>query len=226
MSSPSERIIGHMNKDHQLALSDYVVVYGDVNPANLIEESVQLVSVDEKQIVIDYDIIKPPITKTLSLYWHDAKEDENIQVKAYGDIKGKLIAMAKYCANEQGYAVKKLTKVHGPDFFGAPMYLVWLVLFVNAYDPTILRKLFANDALFNKLIGYLPGWTFALYRDMEKNAHRHIIGLAIAHLGEILFFTKGYLAKYRAPENQRWIWYVMNFFEGFPVMLRLRRATK
>ena len=48
------------------------------------------------------------------------------------------------------------------------MYLVWLVLFVNAYDPTILRKLFANDALFNKLIGYLPGWTFALYRDMEK----------------------------------------------------------
>ena len=87
MSSPSERIIGHMNKDHQLALSDYVVVYGDVNPANLIEESVQLVSVDEKQIVIDYDIIKPPITKTLSLYWHDAKEDENIQVKAYGDIK-------------------------------------------------------------------------------------------------------------------------------------------
>ena len=49
MSSPSERIIGHMNKDHQLALSDYVVVYGDVNPANLIEESVQLVSVDENK---------------------------------------------------------------------------------------------------------------------------------------------------------------------------------
>ena len=62
----------------------------------------------------------------------------------------------------------KIDKSSWTRFLGAPMYLVWLVLFVNAYDPTILRKLFANDALFNKLIGYLPGWTFALYRDMEK----------------------------------------------------------
>ena len=90
------------------------------------------------------------------------------------------------------------------------MYLVWLVLFVNAYDPTILRKLFANDALFNKLIGYLPGWTFALYRDMEKRPQTYNWTRYCSFRGNLVFH-KGYLAKYRAPENQRWIWYVMNF---------------
>ncbi|KAL6449818.1 hypothetical protein SBY92_004155 [Candida maltosa Xu316] len=215
-----------MNADHQLALIDYVVVYGDIKPTNIIDESVKIVSVDEKQLVLEYDVIKPPITKTLSLYWHDAKEDENIEVNSFSDIKGKLIAMAKYCAKEQGYAIKKLTKIYGPRLSQLPMYLFWISLFLNAYDPNILTRLVANDAVFNKVVGYLPSAVIAGYKNTETHAIKYITGLFVTHLAEILLFTKGYLQKYRVPENQRWVWYLMHLFEGYPVIFRLRRVTK
>ena len=224
--SASERIIGHMNNDHQLALSDYVVVYGETKPENLVEESVQIVSVDEKQIVIEYDIVKPPITKTLSLYWYDAREDENIEVKSFGDIKGKLIAMAKYCAKEQGYAIKKLDKIALPGIADYPMYIIWLVLFANAYDPTILRKFFSNIGVLKKLAEYLPAVAFVPYQHLEINALKYIVGLFVTHLAEVLLVTRGYLRKYRVRENQRWIWYFMHLIEGFPFIFRLKNATK
>lgn len=222
----SERIIGHMNNDHQLALADYVVVYAETKPENLLEESVQIVSVDEKQIVIEYDLVKPPITKTLSLYWYDAKEDENVEVKSFGDIKAKLIAMAKYCAKEQGYAIKKLEKIYGPGVLDYPMYILWVVLLANAYDPTILRRLVGNVGVFKKLIEYLPAGAIKAYNHVENNALKYVVGLFVTHLAEVLLVTKGYLRKYRVPDNHRWVWYLMHLIEGFPFIFRLKNATK
>ncbi|CAI5755813.1 unnamed protein product [Candida verbasci] len=225
-SAHSERIISHMNKDHQLALIDYVVVYGDVDPKYLVEDSVQIKSVDEKQIVIEYDRIKPNQTKTLLLYWSDAKENEDIKVNGLSDIKSKLISMAKYCANEQGFEVKKLTKVIGPTLLSLPMYPIWLVLILNSINPIILRNLFKNDNLLNTILSYLPSNVPHLYSLFENHSLRIAIGLGIVHATEVLLFTRNYLRKYRTPTIQRYQWYIMHLIEGFFVILRLKNATK
>ncbi|CAK9437401.1 uncharacterized protein LODBEIA_P17790 [Lodderomyces beijingensis] len=224
MSDPSARIISHMNDDHQLSLNDYVVVYGAVDPKILVEDSVRITKVDTESIVIEYDIINPATTKTLALYWTDAEtEGEEVPVKSFSDIKGKLIAMAKYCANKQGFAMKKLTEVVAPDLGGLVMYPTWIVLLINAYNPSILRNLFANDALFKRIVSYLPPLAFSAYQFTELNALKICIGLAAIHLSEVLFIARPFLARRRAPTDVRLKWYVMNFIEGFTALLRLKK---
>ncbi|CAD1808511.1 hypothetical protein FOB58_000799 [Candida parapsilosis] len=223
MSDPSARIKSHMNKDHQLALRDYVVVYGSVDPKYLVEDSVGIKEVDTEKIVIEYDVINPSSTKSLKLKWNDAKENEQISVKSLSDIKSKLIAMAKYSAGKQGFAEKKLTKIFGPDAQGIPMYPIWAILLLNAYNPTILRSVAINSAWIKKAIEYLPSVAFAIYNWSELHALKLCIGLFVAHLGEILFISGPFLKKYRAPFGVRLVYYIMNLIEGFPVLLRLKK---
>ncbi|EDK44960.1 hypothetical protein PVL30_002631 [Lodderomyces elongisporus] len=232
MSDPSARIISHMNRDHQLSLNDYVVVYGTVDSKYLVEDSVHITKVDLEQIVIEYDLINPSKTKTLALYWSDAEEYEKIEVKSWSDIKGKLIAMAKYCANKQGFEMHKLTKAEWPDLslsglFGWSMYPQWMVLILNSYNPEILRNLFANDALFNRLVKYLPSGAIRFYKYAgETHASKVLLTIVVLHLIEIFKETGPILKKNRAPGIVRAKWYFMNLIEGFPVLIRLKNLTK
>lgn len=50
----SDRIRGHMNADHQLALKDYLVVYGNLSLSEFDESSVLITDVTEKSITIGY----------------------------------------------------------------------------------------------------------------------------------------------------------------------------
>ncbi|RLV89180.1 hypothetical protein JA1_005286 [Spathaspora sp. JA1] len=215
----SGRITSHMNADHQLALIDYLTVYADINPNNLIESSVKITHVDTKQLIIDYNLIADPeSSKTFAIYWDDALENENVKVKEMKDIKGKLIAMAKYCAAEQGFAVKKLTKVIPPTIASGPVFLLWGFLFLNIYNPNILRGI---SGFKKYVIDVLP-----FYKKIESNSLKIAIGLGIIHICEIVFFTRGYLRKYRTPTRQRYGWYGLQLIEGFYVIQRLVKATK
>ncbi|KAI5969909.1 hypothetical protein CANMA_001051 [Candida margitis] len=225
MSDPSARIISHMNEDHQLALRDYVVVYGSVDPRYLVEDSVGIKEVDTEKIIIQYDVINPSSTNKLKLNWKDIKENKNLQVKSFSDIKSKLIAMAKYSAEKQGFAEKKLTKLFGPDSIGFPMYPMWVILLLNAYNPAILRTFFNNTELLKKAAEYLPTVAFTIYNWSELHALNLCIGLFFVHLGEVLFVSRPLLRKYRASAGLRWGYYLINLIEGFPVLLRLRKHT-
>ncbi|KAI5962884.1 hypothetical protein KGF57_001323 [Candida theae] len=225
MSNPSASIISHMNNDHQLALRDYVVVYGSVDPRYLNEDSVEIKEVDTEKIVIAYDVINPSLTKTLTLKWNDTKEHENLRVKSYADIKSKLIAMAKYSAGQQGFVEKKLTKIFGPDAGSFPMYPIWAILLLNAYNPAILRGFASNTELIKKTIEHFPAVVSTIYSWTELHALRICIGLFIAHLGEVLFISRPFLKKHRAPFGTRLVYYFMNLVEGFPVLLRLKKNT-
>lgn len=223
MSNPSASIISHMNKDHQLALRDYVVVYGSVDPRYLVADSVEIKEVDTEKIVIAYDVINPTSSRTLTLKWNETKEDKNLRVKSYADIKGKLVSMARYSAGKQGYSEKKFTKIIGPDAGSFPMYPIWAILLLNAYDPAILRSFANNTELIKKGIEYLPTVASTIYSWTELNASKVCIGLFVAHLGEILFVSRPFLKKHRAPFGTRLAYYFMNLFEGFPVLLRLKK---
>ena len=233
MSDPSARIISHMNNDHQLSLNDYVVIYGRTDFKTLIEDSVQITEIDPEHIVLEFKLQNLAKVQNLALYWSDAQEYENITVKSWSDLKGKLIAMAKYCADKRGLAVKKLTKVEAPSILGPAafeslrMYPQWALMLLNAYDPNIISRAFANDFLLNKVSCFLPTSVFAFYHYVfEKHVSKLIAAYIIGHLIEIVFFTRPILKKHRAPTNVRVKWYLLNMVEGFPVLLRLKNLTK
>ncbi|EGW34085.1 uncharacterized protein SPAPADRAFT_135571 [Spathaspora passalidarum NRRL Y-27907] len=212
----SERIISHMNADHQLALIDYLAVYAEVKPDNLLEKSVKIVKVDDKQLVIEYNLKSEETSKSFAIYWDDALEDEHVPVEQMKDIKAKLIAMAKYCAKEQGFAVKKLTKVTPPTLASGPTFFLWVVLFLNIFNPNLLRSL-----PLLKSVVELP-----YYKKFEVYSLKIALGLFAIHVGEITFFTRNYLKKYRTPLKQRLAWYGLQMFEGFHVIQRLVAETK
>ncbi|KAK6456459.1 uncharacterized protein RJT20DRAFT_135212 [Scheffersomyces xylosifermentans] len=222
----SERIIGHMNKDHQLALIDYLVVYGNVELSTIVQPSVAISKVDEKTLVIDYKSTQDSKTHSFSIDWADASEHENVKVTQLSDLKDKLVAMAKYAADKQGFSHKQIKKVLYPSAISSPMYLAFIVLFLNAYDPYILRNLFGKDAIFQKIIPYLPAFATNLYGLFESNAAKIAIVLGLVHLTEVTFFTLPQTRKYRVPFPQRIQWILMHLFEGFFVILRFKSLTK
>lgn len=225
MSEHSERIIAHMNKDHQLSLGDYLVVYGRVNPKQFVDSSVEITELDETRFTLNY---KTPSLEDryFTLKWADAVEDKDIQVKGFGDLKEKLVAMANYTAEVQGFANKRVTLVLGPEDGSAIMYVIFAFLSLNAYNPSIIRNLVLKDRTFLLLSKYIP-YRFpkilaTAYKLYESNAIYLFAIIYSIHLVEIAFFDLPYFKKYRVPVANRLKWAAMHFVEGFFVIWRLK----
>lgn len=219
----TKRIISHMNKDHQLALIDYVVVYASIKYDDLIDESVKISKIDTEQLVIEYSLkAAPNEVETFSIYWYDALEDEKVHVGELRDVKAKLISMAKYCARRQGYSHRRLTKITGPSWGGLSSCLLILFLAVNAYNPQIIRSLLGNNALLGNLLNLLPRHIGKAYQKLEAFSGRILAGLLLIHVSEILLITRNMLRRYRTPKRERLAWYAMQFFEGFFVIKRIK----
>lgn len=226
MSDPSQRIIGHMNADHQLALIDYVVYYGNVDSANLVESSVGISSIDSDLVVIDYQTKDSDTFKHFTLKWADATEEENVAVKDLTDLRPKLVSMAQYAAAKRGFSHQQIKKVVPPNARGAIWYVIFAVLAVNIYDPLLLSRLVANDWLFNSVVGYIPQAVKGFYSLVSRNAIKVAAAIYVTHVVEILYFSVPFFKKYRVPTKQRVIWSIMHLFEGFHVIQRLNALAK
>lgn len=225
MSHPSSRIIGHMNKDHQLALVDYVVTYGKVPFSSFKPESVQITSVDEKTLSLAYQD-NDSETKTLQLNWEAVKEDDNVSVISLLDIKAKLIAMAKYAAAAQGYSHKQLTTISFPNnvvLYG--MYTFAAVVAITLYDKTLLRRIFANDAILSMVVAKVPQALATSYAYFEGHVKQIALAVYAIHVAEIFLATLPILTKFRAPALTKLAWMGMNFVEGFLANLRLKKTV-
>lgn len=209
----TQRIIKHMNKDHQLALLDYVVVYGNVKANEIVKPSVHLVEVSETKLVIVYDSTKLKSPQTLSVDWKSATEPENKEVTSLKDVKGKLVSMAKYAAAKQGYSHQQITKVLYPRQ-AIVWYLIFGFLALAMYDVQNLKESFEADPIASKIIPLLPSVAFKVLKFIEKNIAYIFYSLYTIHLGEILFIMLPMTIKYRLPTSKRFIWFFMTFFEG------------
>ncbi|KAF5208905.1 hypothetical protein EJF18_70192 [Clavispora lusitaniae] len=221
MSDPKQRIISHMNKDHQLALVDYVVIYGNVPLASFVPSSVQISDVNESQLDISYQKIDGE-KKTLPIVWNHAVEREGVAVHSLSDVKGKLVAMAKYAADKQGYShvqIKTVAYPRRPLEIG--LYVFGAAILATLYDKHLLRRLAANDRLFSAVASYLPflGKVHTVFENHVKTIAVAMYGI---HIVEIFTWTLPLARKYRIPFPQRLGWAAMNFVEGFMVPRRLK----
>lgn len=208
------RIIKHMNKDHQLALVDYVVVYGNVRASEIVKSSVNMVDVDKNKITIVYDSTKSKVPQTVSIDWESADELENITVKGLKDIKGKLVSMAKFAASKQGYSHQRINKVVPPRQ-GILMYILFGFLALGVYDIKALKESLAADPIVSKIVPFLPTFAFKVLLITEKNILLIFCSLYCIHIIEILFVMIPMSIKYRLPPSKKFIWCAMQFIEGF-----------
>lgn len=220
MSDPKNRIISHMNKDHQIALVDYVVIYGNVKLSSFIADSAKITDVNEEQLVLSYKD-KSGAEKALTIVWNNAIETEGVRVASMKDIKAKLIAMAKYAAHKQGFSHVQIKKAILPVRpTGYLMYVYAVVTIITLYDNQLLRTWLADTSFFSGVGTHLP-----FLGRVVKYFEEHIVNISLTvyaiHTVEAIAVTLPRTRKYRVPYPQNILWLIMNFFEGFPSFLRL-----
>lgn len=200
-----------MNQDHQLALVDYTVVYGHEHLSSFRRETVQIIDVDEESLTLTYKT-QVGATKNLVIIWNEAKEDQDLKVADFRDIKAKLIAMAKYSASKQGYSYKRITAVEGPNN-------------LISYSMYALAAFFFTLCMKKPLIGIFFGLLFS--KKTIALAEKYVVPFTVAvygiHAAEMFFVVYPMTVKYRMPFKTQLSWLAMNFFEGFLVPLRLKK---
>ncbi|KAK6205116.1 uncharacterized protein RJT21DRAFT_117589 [Scheffersomyces amazonensis] len=218
MSEASKRIISHMNDDHQLALIDYLVIYGEQELYTFKQSSVKLTDVNEKSFTLNYETISNE-SKKITIHWADASEAEVLKVNSLKDVKDKLISMAKYAAAKQGYSHKRLTKVLPPNnLFALSLYILIPVLITNHFKPKLIPSYLGKDLLYLQIVKYIPAI-------ISKNQSFILYVIAFLHVLETLFFTIPRLVQFRAPFKQSVAWIIMGLFEGFGSLIRMNAVT-
>ncbi|KAK6455990.1 uncharacterized protein RJT20DRAFT_41040 [Scheffersomyces xylosifermentans] len=222
----SQQIVDYMNNEHQLALIDYIVVYGKVELRTIVQDSVKLLEIDEKTLTINYTSSNDSYLYTSVINWVDALENEQVTVEHLADAKAKLLAMAEYSAAKQGFSHKQIKTVSYPSgLVSYSLYALFVVLALNWYDPTILRTIFGNE-FFQRVFSYLPAAVAISYLFIERWSFRIFVGLAIPHSAEVFIFTIPGTRKYRVSWSQSIQWNIMNFFVGFFLVLRFNRLAQ
>lgn len=226
--SDNSRIIQHMNRDHQLALLDYLAVYSNVSPKSINTRSVRISDIDVEKFTINY-IDSKSIPQSKTIVFSSANEDDNITVSSLKDLRPKLVSMAVYAAKKQGLSHKRITKVTYPNHPSS--YVLWLV-FLSAIYATLKPKDFARKIgpISVKLLNNVPDFAgpavTKILTFLLKYGANIIKGMYIVHIGEILFFTVPNIRKYRVPTPQALQWILFNFVEGYHALQRFGKLTR
>lgn len=222
---PSQRIISHMNKDHQLALIDYLVGYKKVKLSTLDESSVHISAINEKSMDVSYNT-DSDYNNVAKFKWTDIPEDENVKVKSMKEIKDKLVSMAKYAAAKQGYSHVKVTKYPEITKDSVFMMSIAVIFAIGCYDMNFLKKLFKNDPITSNLAPYFPDALWKVIGFAADRIKKIAIATYVIHLFEVSYFTIPNIIKYRVPFPQSLAWCSLHLIEGFFTISKFKKHTK
>lgn len=209
-----------------MALLDYVVVYGGENVSHVDAESVIITDVSEEHLALSYNK-ENGNNKDLKLIWEEVPENEKVKVDQMGDIKAKLVAMAKYAAEKQGYSHKRVDKVSLPKKLDLYlMYLAFAVSLATLYDKTLVRRLVQNDKLLLTIAAKCPELLAKGYSYFENHITPIFSTIYGIHVVEILTVTWPRVNKLRMSLKNKLVWATMNFVEGFLVFSRLNKLEE
>ncbi|CCE85798.1 Piso0_005430 [Millerozyma farinosa CBS 7064] len=222
---PSQRIISHMNSNHQLALIDYLAVYGKVRESNLVKDSISISQIDEEKMLIIYKIKETDSTQKLTLVWREVHEEDNVEVKGFGNLREKLISMAKYAASKRGYSHMKIDEISWPSY-AIPAYVIFALWTLSLYDKGKLTALLSSHPALRNLWSKIPTTLLSSWIFSDKLSQRLYFGLYSVHVCESFFITLPRVTFYRVPFVKKLVWMFMNFIEGFFVLNRFNSLVK
>lgn len=215
-----------MNKDHQLSLLDYVVVYGGENVSQVDPESVMITDVSEEYLTLSYSKGEDK-DYSLNLVWNEVPENDLVMVNHLGDIKAKLISMAKYAAGKQGYSHKRVDEVVLPTSIDLLlMYILFVVILAILYDKMLIRRLLQKSSIFSAIVAQFPEFLARSYTYFESYINGIASALYFIHLIEIMTVTWPQATKLRMSLKNKLAWACMNFIEGFIIFNRLKKLAE
>ncbi len=103
------RILSHMNKDHRLAIKDYLNVYGNVIINNKIDNiKMTHISTDHMVIQFTHDDLDFQIEKPIQF---------EPPMKDLSEARVRLVEMAKFAANKRGYSHVQISDYRYPAIY-------------------------------------------------------------------------------------------------------------
>ncbi|KAK9476117.1 hypothetical protein V1514DRAFT_337909 [Lipomyces japonicus] len=203
-SSIKQRIITHMNKDHQVSLRDYLVYYKNIVPTR----NVELKDIQLDFITIGYEIIHNKGIDVL-----EAKIELQPPMKSLGQARDLLVGMALQASEGLGYATTSpVTKYIPPRPISYPIVVAMLAgiyyVFLDSSvinDPaSSLRQYKVQNIEFIPLVIKILVWLATIY---------HLVEAFIIYI---------WTGMYRVPALTRLAWFISAFLEGFPAMIRFK----
>ena len=214
-----DRIIAYMNRDRQLALVDYTVVYGKQPITAFRPSTVEISDISEEYIKLRFEQANGTI-KAITIDWDKAEEADSVSVELASDIKPKLIAMTVYAAKKRGFSDKKIRKTIPPNtgisYF---MYASAAVLTATLINPKLVSSLLAGTSLEKSRF-------FSIWLFIEKNIVKIFTATYGIHLAEVIFMMIPKIKYYRMPLKTGLAWAFFNYIEGFLAHIRLNKVAK
>ncbi|KAH3674838.1 hypothetical protein WICMUC_003041 [Wickerhamomyces mucosus] len=202
------RILSHMNKDHKLAIEDYLATHGHVDITDDIS-NIKLSHIELSHMIITFNHkdLEFPIEKLIP--FEPSLNDLN------KDARIKLVEMAKIAAEKRGFSHLQINEYRYPTIFGwIKLLLIHISLWIYLF-PQILN----NSLIKNKLIDEIYiNWS------INNSLYFEILALII-HLLEIQILFKPLFVKYRVEDYQL-EWYIAAFLEGYPAYKRFNQLIK
>lgn len=205
MTASAQSIVTHMNRDHKLALEDYLYVYGNVpirdeiRHVRLLNIDLELMTIQFNHEDIEFDIEKAIIFDPPLKDWSEAKT--------------RLVKMAHEAADKRHLSYIQVSDMCYPSTLVEYFILLGISLPVICY-------------FFRQVLYWLPFPSVVLEFLDNDNVLRSIIGLVIGiHLVETWVFLKPKLQFYRVPTDFLIEWYLFGVLEGYPPVRRLEKMA-
>ncbi|CDO94452.1 unnamed protein product [Kluyveromyces dobzhanskii CBS 2104] len=197
----SQSIIAHMNKDHKLALEDFLYAFGNVPITSQIS-SVRLkeFELDHMTILFQHAAIDFDIEKVIAL---DPPMD------SFREARDRLVSMAKEAASKRGVSHVRINEMSYPrdidEFliitfaFVLPLVVYWKRGILRYFPlPQVVINFISKDAVLLPII----------------------IGVMICHAAENYFLLRPRLNFHRVPTDFLIEWYFFGMLEGYPTVRR------
>lgn len=189
------RILSHMNKDHRLAIEDYLCVYGNVIINKKIDNiKMTHIGLDHMVIQFTHDDLDFQIEKPIQF---------EPPLKDLSEARVKLVEMAKFAAEKRGYSHVQVADYRYPSLAGWALILTIYPPLFAYFFPSLLR----NQYVLSVLSASKVEWIL-------KNS-LNITGLVfIIHFFECILILRPKLNKYRVPTDYLIEWYIAGLIEG------------
>ncbi|QLL30818.1 hypothetical protein HG536_0A06330 [Torulaspora globosa] len=206
MVDNAQRIITHMNKDHKLALEDYLYVYGGVPITEKIKH-VRLHGIELECMTLQFmhEDIDCDVEKTILF---------KPPLKDWSEAKSRLVTMAHEAADKRNLSHIQINDMSYPDT------AIEYIVIIGVFLPFICYK-------WRKVLSWLPLPSLVIEFLDNDNVLRGIMALAIVtHVLETWTLLRPRLNYYRVPTDFLVEWYLFGLLEGFAPVKRLERMAR
>lgn len=198
------RILSHMNKDHKLAIEDYLNVYGNVIINKKIDNiKMTHIGLDHMVIAFTHDDLDFQIEKPIQF---------EPPLKDLSEARVKLVEMAKYAATKRGYAHFQIADYVYPNIYQFILIFIIYSPLISYFVPSILQNSYVLNTLSQTKIDWLL-----------RNSLNITYLTIFIHVLEVIFIFRPKLVKYRVPTDYLIEWYIAGIMEGFPAIKRFNK---